>query len=494
MNSGHSLISAKQFICVRLAVMAILTLFLSSCHEKRTTERYVEQQTEIWMDSARQHINQQNYRKAIVALKRAEETAQGLNNDSLTYTICQHMAWVNERSGASHAALHYAQRALKAAEQAANAKQVIDALLANAHSLFNIGLADSAYQLNQRALRLIRNTGDYHLSTARRQEAYYEILTGEPTAAEQHAREAIDAATDKTELSNARSLLCQILIRDGRQHEAERLMQKDGNEGTAVFRHNQLLLRSELLENEHRYAEALDAARELWQFDDSVSQERQRLDIVRLQSNYDRAMLKQQRARQDFMIMAVAVAALLLTIILATWYFLHTQTLYQRYHNQVSALREEMSIKLVRRDTMIDELKATLDERMEALRQMERRLPGRLRHDESVRYVNMMKEGIDVLSTIVSGGNISQMGKHEQQAVTAVMQLIDPAFHSLLADEKLALTPKETFYCIMEHNRQDDHAKAKAFCSTEQAVRSIKSRLGKKLDLSRLGETTSQRA
>lgn len=125
---------------------------------------------------------------------------------------------------------------------------------------------------------------------------------------------------------------------------------------------------------------------------------------------------------------------------------------------------------------------------------MERRLPGRLRHDESVRYVNMMKEGIDVLSTIVSGGNISQMGKHEQQAVTAVMQLIDPAFHSLLADEKLALTPKETFYCIMEHNRQDDHAKAKAFCSTEQAVRSIKSRLGKKLDLSRLGETTSQRA
>lgn len=159
MNSGHSLISAKQFICVRLAVMAILTLFLSSCHEKRTTERYVEQQTEIWMDSARQHINQQNYRKAIVALKRAEETAQGLNNDSLTYTICQHMAWVNERSGASHAALHYAQRALKAAEQAANAKQVIDALLANAHSLFNIGLADSAYQLNQRALRLIRNTG-----------------------------------------------------------------------------------------------------------------------------------------------------------------------------------------------------------------------------------------------------------------------------------------------------------------------------------------------
>ena len=102
------------------------------------------------------------------------------------------------------------------------------------------------------------------------------------------------------------------------------------------------------------------------------------------------------------------------------------------------------------------------------------------------------KQGVDVLYAILRDENISQMGKREQLAVSETLHIVEPDLAAVI--DTVELTPKETFYCIMEHNRQDDHAKAKAFCSTEQAVRSIKSRLGKKLDLSRLGETTSQRA
>ena len=50
------------------------------------------------------------------------------------------------------------------------------------------------------------------------------------------------------------------------------------------------------------------------------------------------------------------------------------------------------------------------------------------------------------------------------------------------------LTPKETFYCIMQYYGKTEQQKAQCFCCTEQALRSTKSRLGKKLDLSRLAD------
>ena len=46
--------------------------------------------------------------------------------------------------------------------------------------------------------------------------------------------------------------------------------------------------------------------------------------------------------------------------------------------------------------------------------------------------------------------------------------------------------PKETFYCIMQYYGKTEQQKAQCFCCTEQALRSTKSRLGKKLDLNRL--------
>ena len=50
----------------------------------------------------------------------------------------------------------------------------------------------------------------------------------------------------------------------------------------------------------------------------------------------------------------------------------------------------------------------------------------------------------------------------------------------------MELTPKETFYCIMQYYGKTEQQKAQCFCCTEQALRSTKSRLSKKLDLTSL--------
>lgn len=380
-------------------------------------------------------------------------------------------------------ALPYEAKALERAERIGDAGMVVDALLAEAYTLFSMGMADSAYNVNQRAVRRAKNVSRNRQSIIARQQAYYEILTDDLQQAEQHALEAYEKAEDASTKGNARSLLCQVYIRQGRPQEAERLLSEDSLQGSNALRHNQLALRSEMLEHEHRFAEALDAARELWYFDDSIAREKQRLDIVKLQGDYDQALLSGQQARQQLLFLSVTVGLLIVILALTIVYFLRIQHLYKHYHDHLESVREDMDRQLQRRDATIEDIKTRLDERLEELQQMQRRLPGQLRNDISFERIAQTKVGVDVLYAIVHGENISQMGRQEQMAVTRVMELVDPDLYTILSNPQLALTPKEAFFCIMERNGKSDQEKSQAFCCSEQAVRSTKSRLGKKLNI-----------
>ena len=98
--------------------------------------------------------------------------------------------------------------------------------------------------------------------------------------------------------------------------------------------------------------------------------------------------------------------------------------------------------------------------------------------------INEAKQGIDVLFAIINDQNISQMGKQEEQAVLKALPLVDTTLAVLLGKASSPLTPKETFFCIMEYYGKNDRQKARSFCCSEQAIRSTKSRLNKKIDLS----------
>ena len=98
--------------------------------------------------------------------------------------------------------------------------------------------------------------------------------------------------------------------------------------------------------------------------------------------------------------------------------------------------------------------------------------------------IDEAKRGFDVLFAIINDQNISQMGKEEEQAVIKVLPLLDATLAKLLAKASSPLTPKETYFCIMEYYGKNDHQKALSFCCSEQAIRSTKSRLNKKIDLS----------
>jgi hypothetical protein len=108
----------------------------------------------------------------------------------------------------------------------------------------------------------------------------------------------------------------------------------------------------------------------------------------------------------------------------------------------------------------------------------------------SILPINEAKQGIDVLFAIINDQNISQMGKQEEQAVLKMLPMVDATLAALLDKASSPLTPKETFFCIMEYYGKNDRQKARCFCCSEQAIRSTKSRLNKKIDLSILHSLT----
>ena len=78
----------------------------------------------------------------------------------------------------------------------------------------------------------------------------------------------------------------------------------------------------------------------------------------------------------------------------------------------------------------------------------------------------------------------SQNGNIDSQALLKAIPLIDPTLNTILEKSSSTLTPKETFFCVMEYYGKTDKQKACSFCCSEQAVRSTKSRLNKKMDIS----------
>ena len=98
----------------------------------------------------------------------------------------------------------------------------------------------------------------------------------------------------------------------------------------------------------------------------------------------------------------------------------------------------------------------------------------------------VLKLGFDVLYAIINDQNISQMGKREEQALLKVLPMVDANLCAILAKASSPLTPKETFFCLMEYYGKSDHQKALSFCCSDQAIRSTKSRLNKKLDIGQL--------
>ena len=205
------------------------------------------------------------------------------------------------------------------------------------------------------------------------------------------------------------------------------------------------------------------------------------IEIVQIQDRYEVAMAQREALQLQLYIAYLLILLILVTGGIIAWFRrrMHQQLLNYRKQQEETELNIQLTLQ--RKDTTIDEMKAEIDSKLNELEQLKKKIPTHNRETETSVSIEQTKLGIDALYTILKGGNISQMGKREQQAVCMIMPNFDYDLAYILNNPRYAFTPKETFYYIMEHNGMTDEEKATAFCCTGQAIRSIKSRMKKKM-------------
>ena len=206
------------------------------------------------------------------------------------------------------------------------------------------------------------------------------------------------------------------------------------------------------------------------------------IEIVQLQDLYEVALAQRKAVELKLYIAYLLLTLILVSIGITIWFRRRMRQQLRFYRLQQQETEHNIQLTLRRKDATIDEMKAEIDSKLDELNQLRYSIKAHNKNIKTSDSIEQIKLGIDTLYTILKGGNLSQMGKREQQALNMIMPNYDYELSYILNNPRFALTPKECFYYIMEHYGIEDDLKAQAFCCTAQAIRSIKSRLKKKLE------------
>lgn len=206
------------------------------------------------------------------------------------------------------------------------------------------------------------------------------------------------------------------------------------------------------------------------------------VEIVQLQDLYEVALAQRKALELKLYIAYLLLALILVSIGITIWFRRRMRQQLRFYRLQQQETEHNIQQTLRRKDATIDEMKAEIDNKLNELNQLRDSIKAHNKNIKTSDSIEQIKLGIDTLHTILKGGNLSQMGKREQQALNMIMPNYDYELSYILNNPRFALTPKECLYYVMEHYGIEDELKAQAFCCTSQAIRSIKSRLRKKLE------------
>ena len=206
------------------------------------------------------------------------------------------------------------------------------------------------------------------------------------------------------------------------------------------------------------------------------------VEIVQLQDLYEVALAQRKALELKLYIAYLLLALILVSIGITIWFRRRMRQQLHFYRLQQQETEHNIQLTLRRKDATIDEMKAEIDNKLDELNHLRDSIKAHSKNIKTSDSIEQIKLGIDTLHTILKGGNLSQMGKREQQALNIIMPNYDYELSYILNNPRFALTPKECFYYVMEHYEIEDEQKAQAFCCTSQAIRSIKSRLRKKLE------------
>jgi rRNA maturation endonuclease Nob1 len=404
-----------------------------------------------------------NNNNAVLFFKKAENTAQNVDNIALKHKINQSLSIINNYTGNSNLALYYAKKTIDNCNQANNKEWLATAYM-NMASVFSfLRQSDSANYYLKKYIPLIKYVPEERKSTFISGIGFYYYRINDYQKSKWYFEKAIKMKP----IAESYALLAEILAKEGQSQKAESLYHAALKNSELFFKIDILQSYSEWKYREGKYKQVGEIDKQIINLKDSLTRQRNSETIHQLQVQYDNRMTE-NRNKRTILWSAAIISLLVIAIIIFTFYHHRRVKRAQREVDNSQALLDAYNKKLTELSTeCIEKSKEVAEQRKKI-------------DDISKQQSEILAKGHDLYEQISSGGNALTWHKQEFIEFIEYYRLNNHQFLQHLENDYKLMSPSNKFFMILYNMGKTDNDVKQIMGMTQGAIRTTRSRIKNK--------------
>ena len=404
-------------------------------------------------------IDQNKYKNAALALKKAEYYNNNINNIELQYKISEKFSFLNEQICDYKTALSYSHKNLNLGLTTKNTNWIVYAMGNLAVEYYGIDKIDSCQFY-------LTSCIPYLSKVPKKDRAFFYLNIGyiyskyDKASAKQYLAKALEIAP----LPNTYNALAILQYEDGNKTEAIKLWKKALQTATTVQKKQYMGALAKIYASEGNYKEAYQWSKKRIDLVDETYSNKQREDIKQLQSNFDIEMQSIQYKEHIKLYWTIFILAVILSLLIIV-------SIYYKY-NKVKLKNIESNLLINISKRQIEKLQESDASNLKEVTMLKEEVSQmNSKRQESLYHGHMLFEEIQ------DGGNIAKWTKRDFIHFIEYYKLHDLPFINHLTKDYEDLSPRYMFYSILEHMNKSEEEIENIMCISRSSLRSIRTRV-----------------
>ena len=404
-------------------------------------------------------IDQNKYKNAALALKKAEYYNGNINNTELQYKIFEKLSLLNERTGDNEIALTYSHKNLNLGISTKNTNWIVYAMGNLAVEYYGIGKIDSSQFY-------LTSCIPYLNKIPKKDRAFFYSNIGyiysnyDLASAKQYLAKSLEIE----QLPNTYNALAIIQYQEGNKIEASNLWKKAIQTANDVQKAEYIGILSDMYASEKNYQEAYQWAKKRASLVEKNYKNYQKESVKQLQSNFDFEMQSIQYKEHIKLYWTILILAVILSLLIIV-------SFYYKY-NKVKLKNIESNLLINISKRQIEKLQESDASNLKEVTMLKEEVSQmNSKRQESLYHGHMLFEEIQ------NGGNIAKWTKRDFIHFIEYYKLHDLPFINHLTKDYEDLSPRYMFYSILEHMNKSEEEIENIMCISRSSLRSIRTRV-----------------
>lgn len=404
-------------------------------------------------------IDQNKYKNAALALKKAEYYNDNINNTELQYKISEKFSFLNEQICDYKTALSYSHKNLNLGLTTKNTNWIVYAMGNLAVEYYGLKKIDSCQFY-------LTSCIPYLNKVPKKDRAFFYLNIGyiyskyDKASAKQYLAKALEIAP----LPNTYNALALLQYKDGNKTEAIKLWKKALQAATDVQKKRYMGVLADIYANEGNYKEAYLWSKKRADLVDETYSNKQREDIKQIQSKFDLEMQSIQYKEHIKLYWTILILAVILSLLIIV-------SFYYKY-NKVKLKNIESNLLINISKRQIEKLQKSDESNLKEVTMLKEEVSQmNSKRQESLYHGHMLFEEIQ------NGGNIAKWTKRDFIHFIEYYKLHDLPFINHLTKDYEDLSPRYMFFSILEHMKKNEEEIENIMCISRSSLRSIRTRV-----------------